>query len=196
MTDYSKSQWAAGDVITSAKLNNIENGIDIAADEIAAVSGAVDNLTEAVTNLGNDTVLKSVTKTGSQAQSSYNLVSHKITSGNVTSMVWNEESGGGVQIKNTDANVIAFIGVNNGHAGDNIWAQFYGKYITTNNAKGQVANAGTRVNFTNDGVYYTRGKTNGSFTADDELVTKATVNSLEARIAALEAKVAALEGNS
>lgn len=193
MTDYSKNQWSAGDVITSAKLNNLENGIDVAADEIAAVANDVSTLSETVTALSNNVVQKSVAATGTQAQSQYNLVTNKITSGNVTSTVWNEESGGGFQVKNTEANVISFIGVNNGAGDNNIWAQFYGKYITNDPAKGQVANSGTRINFTNDGVYYTRGKTSGAFTADDELVTKATVNALEARVAALEAKLAALE---
>ena len=193
MTDYSKNQWAAGDVITSAKLNNLENGIDVAADEIAAVANDVSTLNETVTTLSNNVVQKSVTATGTQAQSQYNLVTNKITTGNIISTVWNEASGGGFQVKNTDANVISFIGVNNGADGSNVWAQFYGKYITNNTDKGHVANSGTRVNFTNDGVYYTRGKSNGSFTADDELVTKATVNALEARVAVLEAKLAALE---
>ena len=173
MTTYTRTDWRKGNTITSAKLNNIETGVE--------------NATNDVTTLVNDTVRKSITTSGTQAQSQYNLVTNKITTGAITSTVWNESSGGGFQVKNTNANIISFIGVNNGQNDSDIWAQFYAKFI--NDADGQTKNLGTRVNFTNHGVYYTKDKTSGAYTADDELVTKATTNALEARIAALEAKV-------
>src|SRR5574344_387768 len=138
MTTYTKNEWRKGNTITSAKLNNIETGVE---------------------NANND----------------------------VTSSMWNESSGGGCQVKNTNANIISFIGVNNGQNDRDIWAQFYAKSI--NDADGQTKNLGTRVNFTNHGVYYTKDKTSGAYIADDELVTKSTTNALEARIAALEAKL-------
>ena len=173
MTTYTKNEWRKGNTITSAKLNNIETGVE--------------NANNDVTTLTNDTVRKSVTTDGTQAQSQYNLVTNKITTGDVTSTMWNESSGGGCQVKNTNANIISFIGVNNGQNDRDIWAQFYAKFI--NDADGQTKNLGTRVNFTNHGVYYTKDKTSGDYTADDELVTKSTTNVLEARIAALEAKL-------
>lgn len=180
MTTYTRTDWRKGNTITSAKLNNIETGVENATNDVTTVSGDV-------TTLANDTVRKSITTSGTQAQSQYNLVTNKITTGAITSTVWNESSGGGFQVKNTNANIISFIGVNNGQNDSDIWAQFYAKFI--NDADGQTKNLGTRVNFTNHGVYYTKDKTSGAYTADDELVTKATTNALEARIAALEAKV-------
>ena len=208
---YTPNTWSKGDKITSAKLNNIETGItntlavansnsdkldniQASIEELAA-QGDTTALTEKVTALETDAVSKTITNDGVKAQTNYNLVTNKVVTGNVTSTVWNESSGGGVQVKNTDANIISFIGVNNGQNDNNIWAQFYAKYINNNSSKGQVKNSGTRVNFTQDGVFYTKGKTSGAYTESDELVTKATTDQLLQRIAALEARIAALEGS-
>ena len=208
---YTPNTWSKGDKITSAKLNNIETGISdtlavansnsdkldniqASIEELAAQSDTT-ALTERVTALETNAVSKTITNDGVKAQTNYNLVTNKVVTGNVTSTVWNESSGGGVQVKNTDANIISFIGVNNGQNDNNIWAQFYAKYINNNSSKGQVKNSGTRVNFTQDGVFYTKGKTSGAYTESDELVTKATTDQLLQRIAALEARIAALEGS-
>ena len=204
---YSQNNWKKGDVITSSKLNNIEQGIANIADtvdgnttqltnianDISEIKTSVaentkdDTVTTRLDALEEDVVKASVTGDGVKAQSTYNLVTNKVVKGKVTSIVWNEESGGGVQVKNTDANIISFIGVNNGQNDNDIWGQFYAKYITTSGS--QTKNLGTRVNFTNHGVYYTKNKTSGAYTDDDELVTLATVKALEERIAALEAKL-------
>lgn len=208
---YTPNTWSKGDKITSAKLNNIETGISDtlavansnsakldniqASIEEVAAQGDTTALAERVTTLETNAVSKAITNDGVKAQTNYNLVTNKVVTGNVTSTVWNESSGGGVQVKNTDANIISFIGVNNGQNDNNIWAQFYAKYINNNSSKGQVKNSGTRVNFTQDGVFYTKGKTSGAYTESDELVTKATTDQLLQRIAALEARIAALEGS-
>ena len=208
---YTPNTWSKGDKITSAKLNNIETGISDtlavansnsdkldniqASIEELAAQGDTTALTEKVTALETNAVSKTITNDGVKAQTNYNLVTNKVVTGNVTSTVWNESSGGGVQVKNTDANIISFIGVNNGQNDNNIWAQFYAKYINNNSSKGQVKNSGTRVNFTQDGVFYTKGKTSGAYTESGELVTKATTDQLLQRIAALEARIAALEGS-
>lgn len=215
---YTPNTWSKGDKITSAKLNNIETGIsdtlavansnsdkldniqssieDLAAQSnTTALAEKVTTLINHVAELETDAVSKTITNDGVKAQTNYNLVTNKVVTGSVTSTVWNESSGGGVQVKNTDANIISFIGVNNGQNDNNIWAQFYAKYINANSAKGQVKNSGTRVNFTQDGVFYTRGKTSGAYTESDELVTKATTDQLLQRITELEARIAALEGS-
>ena len=216
MAEYNSTEWKKGDKITSSKLNNIESGIantlevansnstklDNIQENITALTEAVDNLpgehsalNDRVAAVEENFVSKAETTTGTNAQSKYNLVTNKVTTGNVVSTFWNEASGGGVQVKNTDANIISFLGVNNGQNDNNIWAQFYAKYINANSSKGQVKNSGTRVNFTQDGVFYTKGKTSGAYTESDELVTKATTDQLLQRIAALEARIAALEGS-
>lgn len=208
---YTPNTWSKGDKITSAKLNNIETGItntlavaNSNSDKLDNIQASIEELsaqgdttalTERVTTLETNAVSKAITNDGVKAQTNYNLVTNKVVTGNVTSTVWNESSGGGVQVKNTDANIISFIGVNNGQDDNNIWAQFYAKYINNNSSKGQVKNSGTRVNFTQDGVFYTKGKTSGAYTESDELVTKATTDQLLQRITELEARIAALEGS-
>lgn len=220
MAEYNSTEWKKGDKITSSKLNNIESGIantlevansnstklDNIQSDITALTEAVDNLpgehsalNDRVAAVEENFVSKAETTTGTNAQSKYNLVTNKVTTGNVVSTVWNEASGGGVQVKNPDANIVSFIGVNNGQNDNDIWAQFYAKFIANNQAAGQTANLGTRVNFTNHGVYYTKDKTSGAYTADDELITVGGVNALLdallTRIATLEEKVASLEAN-
>ena len=199
MTDYNKYTWTRGDVVTSAKLNNIETGVNAAINKADTLEAQISNMGSGLTaeqettlnTIATNYVSKAVTTSGNNAQTQYNLVTNKIVTGNITSTIWNESSGGGFQVKNTNANIISFIGVNNGQNDSDIWAQFYAKYI--NDAEGQTKNLGTRVNFTNHGVYYTKNKTSGAYTSDDEIVTKATTDALEARIAALEARLAAAE---
>ena len=211
---YSQNNWKKGDVITSSKLNNIEQGIvgiatavDGNTTQLTAIASDISDIKESIeTNGTGDTALagrvdtleedalkKSVTSDKFNAQSQYNVVTHSYTKDGVTAKVWNEASGGGAQVTNTKANIISFIGVNNGEGDNDIWGQFYAKYI--NNADGQTKNLGTRVNFTNHGVYYTKNKTSGAYTDDDELVTVGTINALVARIAELEAKVTELENS-
>lgn len=95
---------------------------------------------------------------------------------NLTAKIWNESSGGGLQFINEDANIISFLGINNGSGDSDIWAQFYAKYIDNNGD--QIKNKGTRVNFTNHGIYMTMDRTNSSYTENDLLVTKNDLNSL------------------
>ena len=114
---------------------------------------------------------------------------------NITSMIWNESSGGGSMFTNEDAGKKSFIGVNNGDGDNEIWLQGYAKNISSN--------IGTRITLSTEGFYYTKNQANGSYNAGNEVVTQselapvgAKVNSaydyfLE-RIAGLEMKIADL----
>lgn len=291
---YTKTTWKSGDKITSALLNNIENGIADVESSVASLNTSVTNATneltaakaliqtnketieqnaadiaanvqriqdqadaaaahitaaeEAVANLNNglDEIatiktdlttaagvandakakadaneteigvingkistlegINAVTKSqlsGLVAVDGVNVskAEHKIetTSGGKkkTATIWNEASGGGVMFRNEALNRVTFLGVNEGEAipaeglGQSVDAQFYSKNPSTN--------TGTRVNFSIQGVFYTKNKSNGSYTADDEIMTKAMVNDLLAsyvsRIQELESKVATLEAN-
>ena len=81
------------------------------------------------------------------------------------SLVWNEASGGGAKFEHSDG-THSFVGVNSDGAGG-IDAQIYAKDSRTN--------VGARLNVSTTGIYYTNGKTNGSFTAGDEIATKKDV---------------------
>ena len=76
--------------------------------------------------------------------------------------IFNEISGGGAQFDNTTKNTLSYVGVNDGN--DGIFAQIYSKDKKTN--------AGARLNVSPQGIFYTNGKTNASFTEQDELITK------------------------
>lgn len=77
------------------------------------------------------------------------------------SLVWNEASGGGAKFEHSDG-THSFVGVNSDGKGG-IAAQIYAKDSTTN--------IGSRINVSTTGIYYTNGKTNGTYTADDEIAT-------------------------
>lgn len=94
--------------------------------------------------------------------------------------LWNEDSGGGAQYYNKTANIISFVGVNSDNA-DGICAQIY--------SKGKGNNVGSRLNVNPNGMFYTKGKTNGSFDENDEIVTKKELNALLLRIAELESRL-------
>lgn len=148
-----------------------------------------------LSNLETNFVSKAVTADKFRAQSAYNLVTYKYITDKVESMVWNESSGGGVMFTNKDLKIKAFLGVNDGGQSGGIWAQFYAKNTETN--------IGTRVNFSDTGVFYTKNQANGSFTADDEIITKKDLNAAigeiqppvdndAAEIDALKAQIAVL----
>lgn len=87
---------------------------------------------------------------------------------NGTARIWNESDGGGVQFTHTDG-TRSFTGVNDGGK-NGVTGQLYS--VDTKNG-----NLGTRLNMTNDGFYYTSGKSNPSYTAADELATKGDIDS-------------------
>ena len=97
--------------------------------------------------------------------------------------LWNEDSGGGAQYYNKTANIISFVGVNSDNA-DGICAQIY--------SKGKGNNVGSRLNVNPNGMFYTKGKSNGSFDENDEIVTKKELNALLSKITELESRLKSL----
>lgn len=86
---------------------------------------------------------------------------------NGTARIWNESDGGGVQFTHNDG-TRSFTGVNDGGK-DGITGHLYS--VDTKNG-----NLGTRLNMTNDGFFYTKGKTSAmAYTAADELATKGDI---------------------
>ena len=110
---------------------------------------------------------KNITKNGFKAQTTYNLVTHKYEDTKVQTLIFGEADGGGALLHNKTLNIKTFIGVNDAGESGGIWAQFYAKNVATN--------VGTRMNFTDHGVYMTIDKANGSYTEDDLLMTKSAV---------------------
>ena len=99
---------------------------------------------------------------------------NKVTKNGNDALLWNEVDGGGAQFKNNSANVVSFVGVNDeGPTG--VCAQIYSKYIADKAEAEQTKNVGTRLNINPTGMFYTNGRTNGSFDPADELATKGNV---------------------
>ncbi len=93
---------------------------------------------------------------------------------NITSMLWNESSGGGTQMRNEDAGKVSFIGVNNGDGDNEIWVQGYAKNIANN--------TGTRITLSTEGFFYTKNQANGSYTANNEVLTKSDLVSVNEQL--------------
>ena len=97
-----------------------------------------------------------------------NRTVEQLTGPNGIARIWNESDGGGVQFTHNDG-TRSFTGVNDGGA-SGITGQLYS--VDTKNG-----NLGTRLNMTNNGFYYFRGKTSATaYTADDEIATKGDIS--------------------
>jgi hypothetical protein len=100
--------------------------------------------------------------------------------------LWNESDGGGSQYFNQAANVLSYVGTNDGDA-NGICVQIY--------SKDKTSNLGSRLNINPNGMFYTTNKTNGGFDANDELVTKKTIQELLDEIQSLKDRITTLENN-
>lgn len=108
-------------------------------------------------------------------------------------LLWNESDGGGSQYYNKTADIISYVGTNDGNA-DGIAVQIYSKYkdgIGDNTVK----NSGVRINVNPKGAYYTKGTdttaTGGS--VDNEIAVKGDITALLNRISDLESLVTTLQ---
>ena len=108
-------------------------------------------------------------------------LNNKVTAGNNYSLIFNENDGGGSQFKNVDANIISYVGSNDGDE-NGVCVQIYSKYIYDNAEKGQVQGKGTRLNVNPKGMFYTKNRTNGNFDASEELATKGTVDAAKSEL--------------
>ena len=99
-------------------------------------------------------------------------VDKEIVGANGKALVFNESDGGGVQFEHKDG-TNSFVGVNDGGGDNGLAAQIYAIDKTTN--------VGTRINVTENGIYYTKGKSSYTQqTAADEIATKGDIGDLAA----------------
>lgn len=171
-TNLSTLETKASTLGTS--VSTLETKTSTLETSVSTLENSVSNLTSQKVNISDLEGLVSIN--GTNASSAKHEIVTKKNNKNLTAKIWNESSGGGLQFINEDANIISFLGINNGSGDSDIWAQFYAKYIDNNGD--QIKNKGTRVNFTNHGIYMTMDKTNSSYTENDLLVTKNDLNSL------------------
>ena len=93
----------------------------------------------------------------------------ELTGANGKALIFNESDGGGAKFENNDG-TWSYVGVNDGGS-NGITGQIY----SVDHSNG---NLGTRINMTNDGFYYFKGKTGAmQYTTQDEIATKGDVES-------------------
>ena len=99
-----------------------------------------------------------------------------VTTNGFTSRILNERDGGGSFTTDNSNNINSFVGVNQ-DTKDGVCVQIYSKFAA--NKGEEVANYGARLAANPNGLFYTSGKTNGSFEANDELATKKDLPNME-----------------
>lgn len=139
--------------------------------------------------------LKSYVKTSDIFKNGY-FYTKKDNNDGSYALLWNESDGGGSQYYNKTADMLSYVGVNDGNA-DGIAVQIYSKY-KDGTGENTVRNSGVRINVNPNGAYYTKGTdttaTGGS--ADNEIAVKGDIEILKQLISDLTTRVTALESNS
>jgi len=100
-------------------------------------------------------------------------------------LLFNESDGGGSQVFDKTANTLSYVGANldEGHGADTgaVNIQIY--------SVDKTSKIGARLNTASNGIFYTNGKANASYTVDDEIVTKKITNSLASDIDDLQSQI-------
>ena len=155
-----------------------KEAVDTNTAAIQAQNTRLDGIDGEITALQTAGYIKSSQLSGLVAVDGVNVTSAKHiipTTKNGTktaeAIIWNERSGGGVQVVDYEHNKKSFIGVNLGAEFADIWAQFYAVDTSTN--------IGTRMNMTDHGVYIVEDKNTYTYTSDDKVVTRKELKALE-----------------
>lgn len=154
----------------------------------------IENMSGLTTDEELESTLKSYVKTSDIFKSGY-FYTKKDNSDGSYALLWNESDGGGSQYYNKTADMISYVGVNDGNS-DGIAVQIYSKYRDGTNAD-TVKNSGVRINVNPKGAYYTKGTdtsaTGGS--VNNEIAVKGDIETLQRLISDLTIRVAALESS-
>ena len=186
---------------TTATGGSLSNEIAVKGDipdlsSYAAKSDVSNTATTTAADTVNAALVKNFAKLWNNFNANDNSVGYfytkKDNADNSYSLLFNESDGGGAQYYNKTANILSYVGVNDGDS-NGICVQIYSKYKDAIN--GNTQNNGTRINVNPNGAFYTKG-TNTSIdggNVDNEIAIKADINSLRTLISALADRVSALE---
>lgn len=154
----------------------------------------IENISGLTTDEELESTLKSYVKTSDIFKDGY-FYTKKDNSDGSYALIWNENDGGGSQYYNKTADMISYVGVNDGNS-DGIAVQIYSKYRDGTNAD-TVKNSGVRINVNPKGAYYTKGTdtsaTGGS--VNNEIAVKGDIETLQRLISDLTERVVALESS-
>lgn len=155
----------------------------------------VQNMSDLTTDEELSAALQSYVKTSDIFKNGY-FHTKKDNNDGSYALLWNESDGGGSQYYNKNADMISYVGVNDGNS-DGIAVQIYSKY-KDGTGESTVKNSGVRINVNPNGAYYTKG-TNTTATGgsvSNEIAVKGDIEVLKQLISDLAARVAVLEANT
>lgn len=173
---------------STATINKVKN--EVVSDAIKENLGVTD-MSGLATDEEITATLQGYVKTTDIFQNGYFYTKKGNTDGSFA-LLWNEYDGGGSQYYNKTADMISYVGTNDGNS-DGIAVQIYSKY--RDGLNGNVKNSGVRINVNPNGAYYTKGTdtsaTGGS--VNNEIAVKGDIKALEQLISALTDRITALE---
>lgn len=173
---------------STATINKVKN--EVVSDAIKENLGVTD-MSGLATDEEITATLQGYVKTTDIFQNGY-FYTKKDNANGSFALIWNEYDGGGSQYYNKTADMISYVGTNDGNS-DGIAVQIYSKY--RDGLNGNVKNSGVRINVNPNGAYYTKGTdtsaTGGS--VNNEIAVKGDIRALEQLISALTDRVTALE---
>lgn len=185
----SQSQDTKITAANTATINKVKN--EVVSDAIKENLGVVD-MSGLTTDEELNSILASYVKTADIFKNGYFYTKKENADGSFA-LIWNESDGGGSQYYNKNADIISYVGTNDGDP-NGIAVQIYSKYKDGVNSN-TVKNHGVRINVNPNGAYYTKGTdtttTGGSI--DNEIAVKGDISYLLNRISNLEALVNTLQ---
>lgn len=167
----SQSNDAKIEAAQSATINKVKN--EVVADAVKENLN-VASMDDLATDKELSEALQSYVKVSDIFKSGY-FYTKKDNNDGSYALLWNESDGGGSQYYNKTADIISYVGTNDG-GNDGIAVQLYSKY---KDGVGGTKNSGTRININPNGAYYTKGtntSTNGG-SDDNEIAVKADIKS-------------------
>lgn len=163
--EYVDSQVSVIENLIPDKVSELENDVPYLTEHQSLENYPTKAEMQTADNEAKKDVLKRIWSKPTDPDNGYFYSKYTKNDGSYA-LVFNESDGGGVQFYNKSLNSLQFVGVNDGS--DGVYTQIYAKNKTTN--------IGARLASSPSGMFYTNGKANGSYTANDELITKGNLN--------------------
>ena len=164
--------------ISKATEDTLKEVKDTVVAEAVKESLAIDNIESLATDEEINTKLADYVKTSDIFKNGYFYTKYSHSNGS-HALIWNESDGGGSQYFNKAANLVSYVGTNDGGTGSNdISVQIYSVDNTTK--------VGSRLNTNPYGIYYVKGGPGQGNPSDREVAVKADIDALINRIEALE----------
>lgn len=189
--EYTDSQVAIVENLIPDKVSELENDVGYLTEHQSLDGYATEQYVDMTSNDAKIAIFDKIWSKPSDPDNGYFYSKHMASDGSYA-LIFNEPDGGGSQFFNQNANIISYVGTNDGGTETGaVCVQIYSKDKTTN--------VGARFNVCPKGMFYTNGLTNGTYTENDEIITKgaltnlSTKEELQTEIKELKAQIEALK---